>query len=174
MTKDDFYYDYNENTEAGVPFGGRVYDLAYRIIPDMGAASQIRDEVMEIGVKHADEFEAETAWGGSGNWQGLEKLTRSRCIKMIIRPKSENPLAKQTLKQWGDDPWALSIGKLSFKHRQVFLLGVAFSGSARSIYTLLNKMRAKSEKKITQKKIKNLQIESSALMVESLTECYSL
>ena len=174
MTKDDFHFYYNENTEVDVPLGARVYDLAYRIIPDMDTSSQIRREVMEIGLKHSDEFEAETAWGGNGNWQGLEKLTRGCCIKMIIRPKSENPLAKKSLKQWGDDPWAMSIGKLPFKHRQVFLLGLAFSGSARSIYALLNQMRAKSEKKITQKKIKNLQIESSVLMVESLTDCYSL
>ena len=46
------------------PFGSRVYELVYRIIPDMDASSQIRGEILEIGLKCCDEFEVETAWVG--------------------------------------------------------------------------------------------------------------
>jgi hypothetical protein len=92
---------------------------------------------------------------------------------MISRPESENLLAKETLKQLTDDPWGASIAKLSFSHRQVFLLGMGFSRNPRSIYDSINKQKSKNSKKITQKEIKNLQAEALEFMAASLTECYS-
>lgn len=173
MTKDDFHLRYNENKKDSKAFGVRVLDFAYRIIPDINATWEIRDEVMEIGLKHVQKFEMETAWEGNRDWPGLKKLTRECCKMMLSRPKSENPLAKKELKQWTDDPWAASVAELSFKHRQVFLLGMGFSRNPRSIYDTLNKQKSKKGKKITQTEIKKLQAEALAHMVGSLTECYS-
>lgn len=173
MTENDFILCYNENTEAGKPVGSRVLELAYRIIPDADAAWEIRDEVMEIGRDHCAEFEIEAAWDGNRRWLGLKRLTRERCKIMISRPESENPLAKETLKQWPGDPWGASIAKLSFNHRQVFLLGMGFSRNPRSIYALLNAYKRENEKKITQERIKELQAEALKFMVASLAECYS-
>ena len=172
MTQADFHLYYNENTKDSKAFGAYVLEFAYRIIPDADAAWEIRDEVMEIGLKRRAEFEVETAWEGKASWPGLKKITRERCERMILRPERENPLAKETLKQWTDDPWAAAIAMLSFNHRQIFLLGTGFSGSSRNIHVLLNKHRAGTKKKLTQKEVKNLQAEASALMVASLTESY--
>ena len=173
MTQNDFHLYYNENTKDRKSFGAYVLAFAYRIIPDADAAWEIRDEVMEIGLKRCAEFEVGTVWEGSGHWPGFKKITRERCEQMILRPAKENPLAKETLKQWiRDDPWAAAIAKLSFSHRQIFLLNTGFGGSTRTIHRLLNKHRAKNEKKLTQKEVKTLQAEAVALIVISLTESY--
>ncbi len=175
MTQNDFHLYYNENTKDRKSFGTDVLAFAYRIIPDADAAWEIRDEVMKIGIKRCAEFEVGTAWEGSGHWPGLKKITREHCKRMILRPEQQNPLAKETLKQWiSDDPWAAAFGKLSFSHRQVFLLSMAFGGGTRTIHGLLNKRGADNEKKLTQKDVKNLQAEAVALMVTSLTESYTI
>ena len=173
MTQNDFHLYYNENTKDSKSFGAYVLAFAYRIIPDADAAWQIRDEVMEIGLKRCTEFEVATAWEGNKHWPGLKKIARERCELLLLRPEQENPLAKETLKQWmSDDPWATAIAKLSFRHRQIFLFNTGFGGSTRTIHALLNKYRAENEKKLTQKEVKNLQEEAVALMVTSLTESY--
>ncbi len=173
MTKDDFSLCYNKkNTKDSKTLGANVFGLAYRIVPDADAAWEIREEVMEIGLKRCAEFEVETAWEGKGHWPGLKKLTRDRCERMISRPARENPLAKETLNQWPYDPWAAAIANLSFRYRQIFLLGMGFSNCPRNIYALLNKHRSKNEKKLTLKEVKNLQVKASTLMVTNLTESY--
>ncbi len=172
MTKDDFHLSYNKNTKDRKALGASVLAFAYRIIPDADAAWEIRDEVMGIGLKRCAEFEVETAWEGKRHWPGLKKITRHRCERMILRPEAENPLAKATLKQWMEDPWAAAIAKLSFNHRQIFLLCTGFGGNSRSIHSLLNKHRAKNGKKLTQKEVKNLQAEALALIVAGFTESY--
>lgn len=174
MTQNDFNLCYEQkNTEDRTPWGATVLRLAYRIIPDADAAWEIRNEVMEIGLKQCAEFEVSTAWEGSRNSPSLKKITRACCQRMILRPKQENPLAKETLKQWiSDDPWAEAITKLSFSHRQIFLLNMAFGGNTRAIHGLVNKYRAENEKKLTQKEVKDLQSDAAALMVTHLTESY--
>ena len=173
MTKDDFNLCYNKkNTKDSKVLGDYVFGLAYRIVPDADAAWEIREEVMEMGRKYCGEFEVETAWEGQGHWPGLKKLTRDCCKMMISRPERENPLAKETLNQWPDDPWTAAVANLSFRYRQIFLLGMGFSNCPRSLYALLNKHRSKNEKKLTLKEVKNLQVEASTLMVANLTESY--
>ena len=174
MTQNDFNFCYNQkDTKVRMPLAYAVLGLAYRIIPDADAAWEIRDEVMAIGLKRCAEFEVETAWEGKRHWPGLKKITRARCERMILRPTQENPLAKDTLKQWiSDDPWGAAITKLSFRHRQIFLLNMAFGGSTRAIHGLFNKYRAENEKKLTQKEVKALQADAAALMVTHLTESY--
>lgn len=174
MTENDFNLCYNKkkSTKENVPLGSHVLDLAYQIIPDADAAWEIRDEVMKIGIKRCAEFDVETAWKGNRPWPGLKKITRARCKLMLLRPMQENPLAKETLKQWLDDPSATAIGKMCFRHRQIFLLRRAFSSDTRVIHGLLNKHRAENEKKLTQKEVKNLQAEAASLMVTNLTKSY--
>lgn len=174
MTQNDFNFCYNQkDTKDRMPFGYNVLGLAYRIIPDADAALEIRDEVMAIGLKRCAEFDVETAWEGERHWPGFKKITRARCERMILRPIQENPLAKDTLKQWiSDDPWAAALMKLSFRHRQIFLLNLAFGGNTRTLHELLNKYRAENEKKLTQKEVKNRQADAAALMVTHLTEIY--
>ena len=175
MTQNDFCLYYNENAKDRRSFGAYVLAFAYRIIPDADAAWEIRDEVMEIGLKRCAEFEIGTAWEGGGHWPGLKKIARERCELLILRPEQQNPLAKETLKQWmSDDPWAAAIAKLSFTHRQIFLLNTGFSGDTRTLHALLNKYGAGNRKKLTQKEVKNLQAEAVALMVTNLTESYLL
>ncbi|MYB95496.1 hypothetical protein F4054_00095 [Candidatus Poribacteria bacterium] len=169
MTENNF----NKKSKEGMPLGAYVLGLAYQIIPDFDAAREIRDEVMAIGLKRCTEFEVKTAWEGSESWPGLKKITRTCCERMMLRPMRENPLAKERLKQCGD-PWAAAIGKLSFRHRQIFLLQMAFGGNSRAIHGLLNKHRAEDEKKLTQKEVKNLQAETVALMVAHLPAPYTM
>lgn len=173
MTENNFKLYYTKKTKEGMPLEAYVLVLAYQIIPDFEAAREIRDEVMAIGLKRCTEFEVKTAWGGSASWQGLKKITRTCCERMMLRPMQENPLAKETLKQCGD-PWTAAIGKLSFRHRQIFLLQMAFGGNTRVIHELLNKHRAENEKKLTEKEVKNLQAEAAALMVAHLPAPYTV
>ena len=175
MTQDDFnscYTGYKKNTKNSQALGASVFGLAYRIVPDADFAFRIQKEVMEIGRKYCAEFEVETAWEGKGDWPGLKKLTRDRCKIMISRPERENPLAKETLNQWPDDPWTAAVANLPFRYRQIFLLGMGFSNCPRSLYALLNEHMSKNEKKLTLNEIKNLQVEASTLMVANLTEPY--
>ena len=168
------YYNhsyYNEDGKTKESFGSLVADLAYQIIPDIDASELIRQEVMEIGSKRCERFKESTAWDGDKalQWSGLKEVTRECCKEMILLPKPENPLAKGNLRQYADDPWSLSIAALSFEERQVFLLGMSFTRSVRSIRPLLN---ANKEEKKNEKAIKNLQAEALNKFIEHLIGFY--
>ena len=143
MTESEFraYYDGGEHVD---PYGDQVEEFAFALLAHQDAARIIRHEVFTEAYEQCAKFDPVTAWTGDkqADWEGLKAMTRTCCLRMIVLPSQDNPLAKiesGPMPERELDFWYRLVRQLPFAYRQVMFLDLFFRKNLKDTASLLNK-----------------------------------
>ena len=143
MTKQQYNTCYNIGTHRTPPYGEIVEAYALGLLAHKDAAQSVRECVYE----QAYELVADLDMTASAElWSLFRDLTRKLCIKILVLPEAENPLA---LQDFGGAGAVVPTTKLEmfyellrgvpFNCKRVLLLTYLFEEEPEQIGTILSK-----------------------------------